>query len=73
MSGEEKVVATLRISFIEFWALAKKKTVPGFGGSKPVLPKTAQKKEGTHEQGVSLLQNNVRTGLHTSHMTEPRP
>jgi hypothetical protein len=45
MSGEEKVVATLRISFIEFWALAKKKTVPGFGGSKPVLPKTAQKKK----------------------------
>jgi len=44
MSGEEKVVATLGISFIEFWALAKKKTVPGFGGSKPVLPKTAQKK-----------------------------
>jgi hypothetical protein len=28
MSGEEKVVATLGISFIEFWALAKKKTVP---------------------------------------------
>lgn len=53
--------------------VGQEKDCSGFGGSKPVLPKTAQKKAGTHEQGVGLLQNDVQRGLHERHMTKPIP